>query len=413
MFADALYSVAMSILFDPSRDAGATVLPAFVTNLTQAQGNATLSSHAQVLYRTVGKSVTCGDECIAAAVLGCLTLLIALYDAYNINTCLVPWASRRHLTNMVMTTGLYSFFNACFAVFPLEANMWGGLMALLRIFFVLAYLRVEMCMLCVDGYGDPDEMEERVGDVLSRLKQEPKGPQLDRKFVQSCVFRIKIWVAQSVLSFIIKIVCNTYGVLTVFEGPAPGGLGPSARFRVWSGGFIYIVLFDVLFMGICKSGQRKLSLYIEPLLRPDSRQLIRGRVHLFNLFYPFITMAYTSLISLVFMCNVGVDDFTYTWWRKHQAIFVAASMLPYQWAVHRYYVPGFHWSFSTKMLQYMKKHVQQREDIKPFLKKFNIVIYADPAEAGPGGMEAAVDAKVTTKADEEDGKSQPGRMHTE
>ena len=173
------------------------------------------------------------------------------------------------------------------------------------------------------------------------------------------------------------------------------------------------MFIDILFMGLCKSGQQKLSYYIEPLLRPDSRQLIRGRVQLFNLFYLFITMAYPSIIALVFLCNVGVDDFTYTWWRKHQAIFVAASMLPYQWAVHRYYVPGFHWSFSTETLQQIKKHVQQREDILPFLKEFNIVIYADPAETGPGGMEAAGDAKAATKADEEDGKSQPGRMPTE
>ena len=376
--------------------------------------NVSMQGGVTMLFRTVAKPVPCGDVCIASAVLGCLTLFIALYDVYNINTCLGPWATRRHSTHMVLATGLYAFFNACFAVLPMEANTWGGLMALLRIYYVIAYVRLEMCLFCVDGYGEDEEMIEKVGKVLSAKRErdereksgslEPqppkKGPVLDAEFARACIRRMRLWILQSVASFIIKIVCNTYGVLAVFEGPSPGGLGPSARVRIWSGAFIYLVFIDVIFMVVLKKGQSELCAEMETLLKQGQRPgpdgvirdagwLIRGRALLFNIFYLFITMIYPSIIPLIFMCNVGVDDFTYTWWRKHQAIFVAASMLPFQWAVHRYYVPPYHWSFGREVLVKIKNEVTTREQIAGFLDRYHIVIYA----------------KVDAKEDEKDGKS--------
>ena len=139
------------------------------------------------------REVTCDGECAATLTLGTLTLLMALYDAYNISHHLKHLvASRRHMVSMMVTLGLYASMNALSALFTEERLMWGGISSFLRIYFVYSYMLWTMSILFVEGWGDFEELIERTG----RLLEESHGK--NAAWVRRCVLKVQLWMAETV-----------------------------------------------------------------------------------------------------------------------------------------------------------------------------------------------------------------------
>ena len=228
------------------------------------------------------REVKCDGECAATLTLSALTILMALYDAFNISRHLKYLvASRRHLVSMMVSLGLYAFMNGMNALITEERLMWAGISSFLRIYFVYSYMLWTMSILFVEGWGDFEELVERTG----RLLEESHGK--NEAWVRSCVFKVQVWMAETVraggtvsraiaavwaeytwrwpyrvtlrcppcfmpqvVSFIVKHVCNTYLVFTKLDG---------RRINFWKGGFFYIMLIDMGFTIVCAGGMSQVG----------------------------------------------------------------------------------------------------------------------------------------------------------
>ena len=86
-------------------------------------------------------------------------------------------------------------------------------------------------------------------------------------------------------------------------------------------------------------------------------------------FYLLLSLVYPAIISLIFMAHVAVTDEQYFWWTNHSPVIIAAHLLPFQWAFHRYFVPMYSWSFSTAPMAEIGAKVKSRAHIPQFLKE--------------------------------------------
>ena len=93
------------------------------------------------------------------------------------------------------------------------------------------------------------------------------------------------------------------------------------------------------------------------------------RTPLVAAFYLLLSLVYPAIISLIFMAHVAVTDEQYFWWTNHSPVIIAAHLLPFQWAVHRYFVPMYSWSFRTTELAKIGAKVRSRAQIPELLKE--------------------------------------------
>lgn len=309
---------------------------------------------AQKLWYCTANEISVNAECVVVFVIGGVCFLMAIYDAYNISTCMRHLvALRRHLVVLFMLTGLYSLVNSMAIFLRAESILWGGLLSFIRVYFVYHYLLYLLSILFVDGFGDYEELVEKTAKLL----QTGDKP-VNEAWVRGCVLKVQVWMLWTVLSYILKSACNDYLKYSILE---------NNRVAIWKGGLIYIIGIDILFTILCGKGMSDLSLKVMPFLRPDRKLLVKCRHALFIYFYLLVSLFFPAIMNIIFVANVGVSDAQYGWWSRHSPTFVAASMLPFQCCMHRCFVPDYKWAFGRSALLRIKHALKSRDDVPAFI----------------------------------------------
>ena len=341
-------------------------LPAVVqTQLAQGVAAATATQGTLVARNLwfctaneVGGSAGCDGECVAVLIIAGIALLLALYDAYHIQTCMKPLiAVRRHLVVLFLSAGLYSALNAMDPLFPANYILWDGLRDFLRIFFVYHYTLYLLSIVFIDGYGDVEELIEKAGAFFVSNKV---GGGKGAAWIDRCFLLVHVWMVEVIISYVIKTVADSHLVYTALDIT-------TQRLHMWDGALIYIAIVDAMFTIICGLGVGQLANMIKPFLLPKLKQVVMARHMLFLFFYYVIAFIYPSIINFIFAANVGVSDEQYTWWTRHKPMFVATHLLVFQYGMHKAFVPPYQWGFGRSELMEIRSKLQSRADVGPFL----------------------------------------------
>jgi len=356
----------------PTLPASLAVLPAAQLQMViptlppaQQQQLAAMSATRQVLVsqnlwyctsNTLAGGGECGGECIAVLVLTGLTLLLALWDMYHVQTCMRGLvAVRRHLVVMFFASGMFALLNGMSVLFPADNLMWDGMSDFIRIFFVYHYTLYLLSVIFIDGYGDYEELIEKAGVLIA--SQTGKS----EMWVASCLFKVRVWMLEVVLSYMAKTVYDSHLLYMAYDQA-------TQRLLLWDGALMYIAFVDIFFTLVCGLGVSQLANVLRPLLHPKMKTLVAARHYLFLFFYLIIALIYPSVVTLIFAAHVNVSDEQYMWWQLHKPTFTAVSMLFFQYGMHKLFVPPYQWGFGRASLLEMRGQLQTRADVPAFLE---------------------------------------------
>ena len=126
-----------------------------------------------------------------------------------------------------------------------------------------------------------------VSSALTGVPQSPAAASASL-WIEKCLWKVRLWMLETVISYIAKSVCDEYLVYVAYEG---------RKKVLFQGALVYLALTDVLFAVICGVGIKQLVGTLRPLLHPKMQMLVKIRQFLFVFFYIFISMILRTLVG--------------------------------------------------------------------------------------------------------------------